>query len=726
MTAPTASLDELHHLLKKHWGYDRFRPMQEEAIGHILARRDSLVVLPTGGGKSLCFQVPALAMEGTALVVSPLISLMKDQVDALRENGVSAACLHSGIDYQERRMIEMELQQGTLKLLYVSPERLMGEGFVSLVQRAKISFFAIDEAHCISMWGHDFRPEYRRIAELRRQFPQIGFHGFTATATPPVRRDILQQLSLRHAALVTGSPDRPNLVYKVLPRQGEVEQILEVVRRHPGESGIVYCIRRKDTEDVCAGLLARGIKAVPYHAGLSDVDRQRHQEAFIREEVDLVVATVAFGMGIDKSNVRFVVHAGMPKSIEHYQQESGRAGRDGLEAECVMLHAGKDFGTWMFIIKQGEPEGQRVGLDKLRDIHNYATATSCRRASLLSYFGEKYGQPNCNGCDVCLGEMEPIKDALVMAQKILSCVVRLKTPFGAEYVTEVLSGGKSARIVEAGHDQLTTWGILADQKRERLRQWIDQLVAQGCLVKDEEHSTLAVTGRGWDTLRGQFAPRLLQPAVKAARQALATEQGWTGVDRGLFEHLRQLRAEIAQTKKVPAYVVFSDATLRELAKRRPGTRDQFLEVPGVGEKKWDTYGEEFLAALADYCEEHHVPLGEVAPGMPAPVRRPPPMPSAKSNLQPGYSALFREGMSIAEVASAKKRAVSTVMEYLLKYITDDGVTDPTPWVVPEKVAAIRQIMHAEDTVRPKTIFDALDGRVSYDEIKIVLACGELG
>ena len=603
-----APVDEaLADVLQRIWGYASFRPMQREAMAAILDGRDSVVVLPTGGGKSLCFQAPALVRDGLAVVVSPLISLMKDQVDTLVGNGVPAAFINSTLSADERRSITEGVREGRYRLLYVSPERLVGEGggsFRAWLSRCGVRFIAVDEAHCISQWGHDFRPEYRQLAAIRSEFPGATLHAFTATATARVRRDIAAQLALQDHVELVGSFDRPNLVYRVLPRNNLKRQIQEVLSRHKGEGGIIYCTSRREVEALTAWLCESGVRARAYHAGLDDRERSRNQDAFLDEEIDVMVATVAFGMGIDRSDVRFVVHAGAPQSLEHYQQESGRAGRDGLEAECVLIYSSADFMKWRLMLERNG-ELTQSARQLLRDIERYAAGVGCRHRHLVGYFGQPYEREDCGACDYCLGELERVAAPVDVARKVLSCVARVGQRFGAAHVANVLCGSENEQVTSRRHHELSTFGLLKDAATPEVRAYVEQLIAQGFLRQtDDEFPVVALTTEGVELLKNPAsAPTLALSRQRRIvrereqRRSRVEAEAWEGVDRDLFEKLRAVRMQIARSRGVPPYVIFHDTTLRDMARLRPQTIDALRSVYGVGARKAEDLGEHFLEVL---------------------------------------------------------------------------------------------------------------------------------
>ena len=610
-------VDALHRV----WGFSGFRPLQREAMHAILESRDSVVVLPTGGGKSLCFQAPAIvprpdrtgppegghdARTGIALVVSPLISLMKDQVDGLRVDGVAASYLNSSLQPHERDEVLASIREDRCRLLYVSPERIVGEGSQSLrrlLQHAGLRFIAIDEAHCISQWGHDFRPEYRQLGRLREDFPGVSFHAFTATATERVRNDIVNELRLADPLVLVGSFDRPNLVYRVIRRGHLHTQLTSILDRHDGESGIVYCSSRKEVEALAEWLKDEGHSAVPYHAGLSDDVRSRHQEMFLDERVDIVVATVAFGMGIDRSNVRFVVHAGAPRSPEHYQQESGRAGRDGLAAECVLIYSGGDFVRWRQMLENnGEwSESSRV---LLRDMERYAAGTRCRHRALVEYFGQSYAGTSCGACDWCLKELDAVDDSVTLARKILSCVARVKQTWGTAHVTDVLTGKPTEKVVASRHHELSTFGLLKEETGIAIRGYIEQLVGDGLLFREgDPYPVLRLTTAGASLLRGEGECQLyreVKPPARKRGRSTVRDAFTTTVDSDLFDVLREVRLRLARERGVPPYVIFHDTTLRDMVERRPKTVDDLHEVYGVGARKASDFGDAFLDAIRTF------------------------------------------------------------------------------------------------------------------------------
>lgn len=720
--------DRILPVVERYWGYDTLRPLQAEAIAAALAHRDSLVVMPTGGGKSLCYQVPPAVDGSTDVVVSPLISLMKDQVDGLRTCGYPAACVHSGMSNEERREVESAVAEGKFRLLFVAPERVMTSWFMQMLERLDVRRFAIDEAHCISHWGHDFRPDYRQLATLRQRFAGASFHAFTATATPRVQGDIVNQLGLRDPAILIGRFDRPNLIYRIVPLVDRDAQTLDVIRRHSGEAVIVYCISRKETEAMAAILAGRGIRAEAYHAGLSPDQRHRTQEAFAEERLDVVVATVAFGMGIDRSNVRCVLHASMPKSVEHYQQETGRAGRDGLEAECVLLYSGADAMRWESLVEKSAEEAPNpaalIAAQKrlIKQIQSFCNSPVCRHKVLSEYFGQEYESPNCGACDYCLNEVEGLEDGTVTAQKILSCVARTGERYGVKHVVDVLLGAKTDQIKRMRHDQQSTYGLLADMPKKQLTAFVFQLVDQGLLSRsDGEYPTLALNPRSWEVLRGQQGVRLVRPKKRVTEKTKAAEISWEGVDRGLFDHLRAWRRTIATERGVPPYVVLHDATLMDLARARPTEIGSLQSIHGFGVTRMRNFGESVVETIGAYCREHGLEMNVSVSSSPAaPIERPP-KPAKPNEAKQAAFKLFSQGRTIEEVMSYTTRARATVVEYLSDYIAERRPERIDQWVDPETYERVRAAAATAESPRFKPLHDQLGGTVSYDTIRLVIA-----
>ena len=601
--------ERLAGILSRWWGFESLRPLQADAIRAALAGRDSLVVMPTGGGKSLCYQLPPLVGDTTDVVVSPLVALMKDQVDALESIGYPAAAIHSGLEPDERRRIRDRLAAGDLRLLFTAPERLVNSGLLDLLAQVGVRRFSIDEAHCISQWGHDFRPEYRQLALLRERFPTASVHAFTATATPRVRDDIVSQLALKDPEVLVGTFDRPNLVYRVVPRTDRVTQTLAVLGRHAGEASIVYCISRKETERLAARLAAEGILARPYHAGLEARERHRTQEAFARETIDVVVATVAFGMGIDRSDVRLVLHTSLPKSLEAYQQETGRAGRDGLAAECVLLYSSADVFSWEALVRKSAEESDleadeaarlvAAQVEHLHAMRRYAQAARCRHAALSEYFGQAYGPVACGACDVCLDETANLADSTVTAQKILSCVARAGERFGVRHICEVLRGARTDGVVRHGHDRLSTFGLLSAVDQRTAENLVHQLLDQELLARSGgDRPVIALNARSWQVMRGERPVVLLEPRAGKTRTAKADVDDWEGVDRDLFERLRRWRRRVAESRGKPAWTILDDKSLRAIAREKPASPAALLRCKGIGEKRLADFGAAVLDIVA--------------------------------------------------------------------------------------------------------------------------------
>lgn len=594
--------------LEQYYGYTSFRPNQQEAIDSILSGRDAFVLMPTGGGKSLCYAIPSAMMPGTSIVISPLISLMKDQVDGLQANGIPAAFINSSLNPAEQSRVMDQAKTGQLKLLYVAPERLVQPQFLDWLKQLQVNFFAIDEAHCISQWGHDFRPEYRQLSRLRSQFPKIPIMALTATATEQVRQDITQQLHLKSPEVLISSFFRPNLHYSVEPKQQVKQAIVQFIRHRPNQAGIVYCQSRNGVDRLAEYLNRQGISASTYHAGLSDQDRHDHQELFRRDDVQVMVATVAFGMGIDKPNIRFVLHESAPRSLEHYYQETGRAGRDGQESHCVMFFSAGDLQLYRQFSTELPPAEQRASFTKLDQVQQFALSTACRHSQLLRYFNEQRLDQQCTSCDNCLNPREQF-DATELCQKILSCIYRLERPYSPTHITTILTGGTNDQITRRNHQQLSVYGIITDYPASQLRQIMLELASRGVLIIDTaNYNAVSLTPSSYPILKGQqqvmlsdiFKPRPKKVTSMATSASTAIKYNQNDVDQNLFEKLRQLRKELASQAGVPPYVVFADTSLTDMAIQLPTTLDQFNNIHGVGQQKLEKYGQIFIDTINKY------------------------------------------------------------------------------------------------------------------------------
>jgi ATP-dependent DNA helicase RecQ len=595
-------------ILKSIFGYDQFRPLQAEIIGNILDRQDVLVVMPTGGGKSLCYQIPALVFEGLTVVISPLISLMKDQVEQLLQLGVSVTVLNSSlsaVDY--RRNIEL-VKSNAAKLLYLAPEALLKSNMLELLSSVKVECLAIDEAHCISQWGHDFRPEYRQLIKARANFPNAACVALTATATPRVRADIQTSLQMDSDHEFVASFNRENLFIQIVPKDNPQRQTLQFIQKFKNQSGIIYCHSRKQVESLYELLRDNGFSVKPYHAGLADTERNRNQEAFIRDDVQIIVATVAFGMGIDKPNVRFVMHYDLPKNIESYYQEIGRAGRDGLNSHCLLLFSYADVQKIKYFIDQKEPAEKRVANIHLSALLRFAESEVCRRIPLLNYFGENYRIEKCDTCDNCLAEDKELVDLTIPAQKFLSCVKRTGEKFGSGHLIDVLRASKAKKVLQFGHDKLSTYGIGTDFSKKQWLQLSRQFLHKGLLAQDMEFGSLKLTDKGWDVLkgRGEVWGQLAQEHTVERLVEKSQRSDNLNFNRQLFEILRKERKELADSSGVPPYVIFSDKTLVEMATYFPQSRDNLLDIHGVGAVKCDRYGAIFLEIIDLFCRQNDV------------------------------------------------------------------------------------------------------------------------
>jgi ATP-dependent DNA helicase RecQ len=695
----------LEEALKHFFGYDTFRPGQRQIIEEALDNRDLLIIMPTGGGKSLCFQLPALLKPGLTVVVSPLIALMQDQVDALQDNGIGATFVNSTLTWDEVRSRESAILNGKIKLLYVAPERLLGEKFLPFLDKVRsqigISAIAIDEAHCVSEWGHDFRPEYRQMKQLRQRYPDIPILALTATATKRVQQDIIQQLTLRQPGIHIASFNRPNLYYEALPKERQsYNQLLKKIQSHKG-SGIVYCLSRRKVEEV-AFRLQDGFSVLPYHAGMSDEARTTNQIRFIRDDVQIMVATIAFGMGINKPDVRFVIHYDLPPNIERYYQESGRAGRDGEPAHCTLLYGAADIRTIDYLIDQkSDPKEQRLARQQLRQVIDYAEGTDCRRTIQLRYFGERF-KGDCGNCDNCRNP-KPVEDWTIEAQKFLSCVARCKERFGMTHIIDVLRGSRKQKIEQYGHHLLSTYGIGKDRSAEAWKMLGRSLLHQGLLDETTDgYRILKLNKLSWEVLRSQRSVQIAITQTPVAK-ALAEINPRGAEVEILFERLRTLRKQIADAQSVPPYVVFADSSLRLMAQQQPQTLEAFGEISGVGTHKLTQYGDKFVSEIRAFCQEQKPPV---------------PLPSDTHMVTLQY---YQQGMSVEEIAKKRGFVPSTIITHLSELIEKNQPIDLNKLVPTERQKTIFKAIQTVGNTSLKIIREHLGEEYSYDEIRLVIA-----
>ncbi len=710
-------------ILKSQFGYDSFRMNQEQAIETVLQKKDCVVLMPTGGGKSLCYQIPALMLDGLTVVISPLIALMKDQVDALRNNGVEAAFLNSTQTGREQTEVFQKVRSGEFKLLYVAPERLLqtGDQFIDFLKSVDVSLFAIDEAHCISSWGHDFRPEYIQLGRLKRYFPDVPLIALTATADKLVRQDIVEKLGIRNAALFVSSFNRPNIFYKIEPKRNSYGRLLEYLETRREESGIIYCLSRNSAESLAADLRDEGFDALAYHAGLDKETRDKNQSLFLKDEVKIIVATIAFGMGIDKSNVRFVVHMDLPKNIESYYQETGRAGRDGLQSEALLFFSWGDVNKLKgFAEVEGNKSQTEIMLKKLNTMGAFGDLKTCRRRFLLNYFSEELTE-DCGHCDNCNTTFETF-DGTIIAQKALSAVYRTNQRFGLSYLIDFLRGSQAKTIWEE-HKRLKTYGIGADISKNNWFEYFRDLIEQGYLKQAEGAlPTIALTEKSMDVLRGNERVELFKVTVKEDKKEKSLVSAIAhDYEKDLFDELRQVRTVFAREENVPPYVVFSDATLVEMAAYLPQSEDELRRISGVGDLKLQKYGADFLEVILDYCDRNNL-TSRI--NLKTPKQETKKRTKRDQSGQTTYDVsldMFKSGLSIPEIAESRGMAVSTIETHLVRFIPS-GEVMLDDLVHVEKIEAIRTAilrLNAGFAIAPVKEFLGED--YSYGEIRAVLA-----
>lgn len=703
---------DAQELLHRYFGHAAFRPLQREIVESVLQKGDNFVLMPTGGGKSICFQLPALMQPGLTVVVSPLIALMKDQVDALNANGIAATFINSSLESYEIDERRRDIASGKIKLLYAAPERLLLPGFLSFLDRIEISLFAIDEAHCISMWGHDFRDDYRGLSQLRERYPHVPIIAMTATATKQVEDDIIRQLHFKPSASHwRASFDRPNLFYSVKPKAG-IEQVIDFIEARKDQAGIIYCFSRTQTESMATALTKSGYTALPYHAGLDRDLRTRNQEKFIRGEVNIVCATIAFGMGIDKPDIRYVIHYDLPKSVSGYYQETGRAGRDGLNSECLLYFALGDKVKQLYFIQEKEDQQERAkALKDLDDIVSFAELSTCRRSYLLQHFGERYPEDNCGSCDNCTSDTKAQTiDATRIAQMFLSCVVRVKEKFGVGHVIDVLRGSESAKIQDFRHHQLTTYGIGKEISKKDWTHYARELVRNGYLIQDHmQHSVLRVTKKGWEVLKSNSQVMLLSPVIEKKPEKVQRTSTFVELppaNKELLKELKELRLAIAQKEQLAPHNIFDEPSLYHMALELPVSVQELKDVEGISDRKAKVYGREFVSYIQRFVKNN--------PAVQK-IERIRKLSSQELSLH-----YYLSGMSAVDIANERELAETTVVGHLLPYVTGGEIKDIDRLVNPARISDIQAVLR-EFRGELTAIMEAHPDKYTYNELRVVRA-----
>ena len=718
-------MEKAKKILKDVFGYDSFRHLQQEIIQNILNKNDSLVIMPTGGGKSLCYQIPALIFDGLTIVISPLISLMRDQVEQLRQLGVNAALLNSSLSQDVYRVNYESVKTGKAKLLYLAPESLAKEEITSLLKSLRLDCITVDEAHCISEWGHDFRKDYRQLGILRKNFPSSVCIGLTATATPRVQDDVMKNLNMIQPKKFVASFNRENLFLQVLPKRDAFEQTVDFLKGHKNQSGIIYCFSRKQVDSLHEDLSYLGYSTKPYHAGLSDEERNKNQDLFIKDEVEIIIATIAFGMGINKSNVRFVIHYDLPKNIESYYQEIGRSGRDGLRADCLLLFSYADISKINYFIDQKEDELEMLSAKAhLNAMVKYAESDICRRNTLINYFGESYQIEYCGMCDNCLAEEKEMVDITIPAQKLLSTVKRTGEIFGANYIIDVLLGEESDRIFSNGHQKLPVYAIGNEYDKKQWHTFVNQFIRKEILVRELEFGSLKLTKKSYDVLlkKEKVLGFIKEPKAITKKLKFSVKSGDQSYDNELFELLRKKRKEIAEENGIPPYVIFTDKTLTQMAKHYPKDDSSLLGISGVGINKLESYGNVFLSVIKRYCSQKNIQIYHPGKKTTSISRQ-----RLKNNSDLRYNLVgesFNKGASIEELAEEYKVKLPTIISYLERYVNEgkkvriEGLTQRIS-LSKEKYAKVFEAFRVEGTSMLSNIHEKFNNEVSYEDLHLL-------